>query len=253
MRKLCKKLIGKRFGANLASYDENALVQREMAEKLTSQLQSHAGSDFADILEIGCGTGLLTGMIRAQLVYKKLLANDLVCECAKMIEDIVNCSFLPGDIEQLTNIKGKFDLIISNATFQWFNDLPGTLKTLGSHLKPRGIMAFSTFGPQNAQEITQITQISLHYRPLSELEKLLREEFDILYRREYLREMRFDDAQAVLRHLKNTGATGISAGSWTKSRLHDFKVRYQQNNQCGNQVKLTYQPIIIIARRSASS
>ena len=52
------KLIKTQFEKSMAKYDENALVQQLMAEKLVKALINCAGNNFANILELGAGTGL---------------------------------------------------------------------------------------------------------------------------------------------------------------------------------------------------
>ena len=53
------KLIKKQFEKSFNSYNQNAIVQRLMAEKLVKNL-SLIKADFNSILELGCGTGILT-------------------------------------------------------------------------------------------------------------------------------------------------------------------------------------------------
>ena len=58
----------------------------------------------------------------------------------KVREDRV--SFIYGDIEELS-IEKHYDLIISNATFQWFNSLHTTIKKLYKHLSLRQLTIFN--------------------------------------------------------------------------------------------------------------
>ena len=48
-----KDLIKKRFAKNLRTYNENAKIQKIMAENLIKYLDK---KDFSNILEVGCGT-----------------------------------------------------------------------------------------------------------------------------------------------------------------------------------------------------
>ena len=51
-------LIKQRFSRSLQTYEQTAIVQREMAKILTEFLPQN--KNFDSILEIGCGTGFLT-------------------------------------------------------------------------------------------------------------------------------------------------------------------------------------------------
>jgi malonyl-CoA O-methyltransferase len=59
--------------------------------------------------------------------------------------------FLVADGE--APIRGEYDLIIANATFQWFTHPEETLAALYQSLSPGGALAFSTLGPRTFQEL----------------------------------------------------------------------------------------------------
>lgn len=61
-----KNLIQKRFAKNLNTYNDNAKIQKIMAEKLVSLSDR---KDYDSILEIGCGTGLLTEKVLKKLYF----------------------------------------------------------------------------------------------------------------------------------------------------------------------------------------
>ena len=69
------KLIKNKFKKSMDKYDENAVVQKLMAEKLIANLPQKS---YEKILELGCGTGILTKHITQSLSYKKYYANDIV-------------------------------------------------------------------------------------------------------------------------------------------------------------------------------
>ena len=117
-----KDLIQKRFAKNLDTYNDNAKIQKKMAERLLSFLDR---KDFNDILEIGCGTGFLTQLVNEKFSFKTYTANDIVESCEKYVKEInPKINFIPADIEKaVENSDKKYDLIISNAVFQWVENL----------------------------------------------------------------------------------------------------------------------------------
>lgn len=133
-----KELVAKRFSYSRSTYDREASVQRQVAEKmmrlLTDALLS-AGiprpqlpTHFRHIVELGCGTGSYSRMLLNTLQPETLLLNDLCRDMEECVRELCTTrtprvSFLPGDAEAL-DFPRETDLITSCSTLQWFND-PG--------------------------------------------------------------------------------------------------------------------------------
>ncbi|MCP3966417.1 MAG: malonyl-ACP O-methyltransferase BioC [Lentisphaerae bacterium] len=244
-----KALVRKRFARSLKTYAEHAFVQRSTAERLLFELRTAHGEKFSKILEIGCGAGTLSKMLYRQLKYRELFLNDLVEECSVVADKFRRCEFIGGDIEAISELPKNLDLIASNATFQWLEHLPDTLDKLADSLVPGGVLAFSTFGPQNAEEVSGVTGKRLRYLAETELKKAVSQRFTITCFHENIRKLRFAHPMDVLRHLKNTGVTAISSEVWTKSSLQSFIESYiEQSGEDG--ITLTYHPMVVIASKS---
>ena len=235
-----KELIQKRFAKNLATYDENAKIQKVMAEYLIGFLD---GKKFKNVLEIGCGTGMLTGLAFKNLIFENYTANDIVSGCEEYIEKISReIKFIPSDIEDfLKNNNDKYDLIISNAVFQWIEDFENFVKLLISRLNKGGTLIFSTFGNKNFTEIREVLGTSLFYRSIEDYEYMLKNFRHVV--KEETHTINFKSPAEVLRHIKLTGANAICETKWTKSDMLNFESRY--NNLCNNAPILTYNPVYI--------
>ena len=140
--------IKSRFEKSMDKYDENAVVQKESAEKLAAET-AKIRKNFDVILETGSGTGLLTQEIKKHLIFKTYYANDLVEKSRTYVTKIIpQAKFIHGNAVKI-NVPQKPDLIISNAMFQWFNKLENITGRCKTVLNKDGILAFSTFGPEN--------------------------------------------------------------------------------------------------------
>ena len=233
-----KDLIRERFAKNLESYDENAKIQKRMAERLVDLVEN---KNPKKILEIGCGTGFVTRLINERMEFETYLAIDIVAECETYIKEInPNITFTPADIEDfIKNNSEKYDLIISNASLQWVEDFEGVVKSLQKMLNPNGELVLSTFGNENFREIYHITGATLEYFSINELQNLFPQAK--IYPEIHI--MAFESPKDVLKHLQSTGVNALEQTSWTKKDLSDFENGY--NNICSRRPTLTYNPVYI--------
>ena len=275
-----KQLISKRFSKAIATYPQEANVQRQIADKMIHLLTKHISFPCSKVIEFGCGTGIYSRMLLQALRPEELFLNDLCPEMKYCCEDILRkeqVSFLPGDAEIVPFPTGS-TLITSCSALQWFESPENFFKRCNALLNKQGYFAFSTFGKENMKEIRELTGSGLPYRSREELEGALSPHFDILYSEEELIPLSFEDPIKVLYHLKQTGVNGLSTQSsptgkqendlcssdnnsknnfknnlpqqqWTRRDLQLFCERYTQEFTQGTSVSLTYHPIYIIAKK----
>lgn len=233
-----KALVRDRFSKNLKNYNENAKIQKRMAEKLVSLIKN---KNPRKILELGCGTGFLTNLVNQNLSFEEYIAIDIVESCNVYINEISpKIEFLAKDIEDYIELNSeKFDLIISNASLQWVENFERVIKTLENKLNPNGELIFSTFGNENFREIYHILGTSLKYFSNAELHNI----FPNAEIEPEIHIMAFDSPKDVLKHLQLTGVNAIENTSWTKKDLTKFENGYK--NICSKKMTLTYNPIYI--------
>ncbi|WP_243556167.1 malonyl-ACP O-methyltransferase BioC [Priestia megaterium] len=259
-----KQLLKKRFNNHAKTYDAYADVQKSMANQLIDQLSTNFFNQEIAILEIGCGTGYLTQLLCEKFPKAAITAVDLssgMMELAKkkVTEDRV--SFICGDIEEIS-IEGHYDLIISNATFQWFNSLHTTIKNLYKQLKPTGNLLFSTFGNRTFQELhscyshaKQRLGLFSNSSPgqlffsLEELSQIceqalvpLREDPFKLSKMEKLEIQYFPTVQEFFTSIKKIGASNSNEESYCQrpSFFRELINLYENNHRDENGVKVTY-------------
>jgi malonyl-CoA O-methyltransferase len=142
-----KAEIGATFGAAADHYDASAAVQRHVAAHLAAMAARERLPQDAHILEIGCGTGLLTQEIRHVWPAATLIATDLA-------PDMLLVAGKRGAASQLLAMDGEapafegrwFDIILSSLAFQWFDDVGAALARLHGLLKPGASLYFATMG-----------------------------------------------------------------------------------------------------------
>lgn len=152
-----KKLVKMHFSANAGNYDLYAHVQRKMASHLMEFLGPGQGASPNTVLDIGCGTGHLTGLLIKHFPRAQVTAVDIAPGMVEHAERKFNgrgINFICADAEEMS-YEENYDLIASNASFQWFNQTPLTLKRLYSSLTDGGTLCFSTFGALTFSELHQ--------------------------------------------------------------------------------------------------
>ena len=239
------KLIKKQFEKSFNSYEQNAIVQKIMAEKLVKEL-SAIKSSFNSILELGCGTGILTKKLSQNINFKTYSANDLVEKSKSYISEIIpNAKFYCGNALKIKAPK-DIDLIISNAMFQWFNNLDNICLHCKKNLCTDGILAFSTFSDNNFKEIKDLTGISLNYKTFEAIKNIVSKDFEILHAEEFEQKLTFQTPLELLAHMKNTGVNSLTEQRWTFKDVKNFCDKYIEKH---SEITLTYSPVIIICKK----
>ncbi|MFD0617541.1 malonyl-ACP O-methyltransferase BioC [Paenibacillus sp. GCM10027629] len=166
-----KERVRRNFDRHAGQYDQYAVVQRWMAERLLAYVSDWAkGRSVSRILEIGCGTGIVTAELSRLFPQAQITALDLsermVEETRKRLgEDASNVTFIVADAEewacaqmlqdQKAHLSQKitYDVIVSSAVFQWFNDPQRTCRSLQQLLALDGLFAFATFAGETFHEL----------------------------------------------------------------------------------------------------
>lgn len=150
-----KEQIKDNFGQGSSTYDQYAKVQKIMARKLLAQIAAEE-KEFKNILEIGCGTGFLTEGLARGFPQSRIVAVDIspqMIEVAKKkLAYYTNITYLLEDGENL-QVNTSFDLIVSSAVFQWFDNYLKPFTRYYNILKEDGMFIFNTLGEKTFCEL----------------------------------------------------------------------------------------------------
>lgn len=145
---LRKRTITAAFSAAASRYESDAEAQIRAAALLAERLPELPPSP--RVLELGCGTGLLTRLLLKHLPPgASLLASDLspvMVEWARTSLDDPRLDFAVMDAEAPSLPPASFDLVTSSLAAQWFENLPATLNRLVSLVRPGGTLLLGTLG-----------------------------------------------------------------------------------------------------------
>jgi malonyl-ACP O-methyltransferase BioC len=249
-----KHLIRDRFERSFLRHADATVIQPDMAKHLARLVEQETKySSFSKVLELGCGSSPLAPLLLDHVSVDRWVANDLVpmqdeLRATMQKLPLKEFEYLQGDMEKL-DLPNQQNLIVSNAAFQWLADPMVFLPRLAELLAPGGVLAFSTFGPENLREIRELTGVSLKYISGSDYTSVLSGAGSILCREERLSTVAFDSPADILRHLKQTGVNALVRKAWTKGDLSEFSDAYRAKFGKGDRVELTYHPVYVIFQR----
>lgn len=136
-------------------YDHAARVQAYAAARLADRIASAPPHATARILEVGCGTGLLSVALLDRLPGRHWLLTDIapqmLARCTDRIGQRPDVAYAILDGERPA-ADGRFDLICSSFTFQWFHNLAGAITGLRGLLAPGGRLIFATMADGSLRE-----------------------------------------------------------------------------------------------------
>eukprot|EP01117_Protostelium_nocturnum_P017090 TRINITY_DN6892_c0_g3_i1.p1 TRINITY_DN6892_c0_g3~~TRINITY_DN6892_c0_g3_i1.p1 ORF type:complete len:281 (-),score=70.48 TRINITY_DN6892_c0_g3_i1:867-1646(-) len=162
-----------RFNGEAANWDKNPFVKEASKRASEALLQRFPRlqdkNDGMQVLEIGCGTGLLSALVAPH--SKRLVAVDAaqgmidvlneklkdpqfpqnIVPVAVLLEDPEDSYLPPASEEDSSGPRQKFDLIISHLVLHHIESLKNVLTTMLGCLKSGGSIAltdFEDFGPE---------------------------------------------------------------------------------------------------------
>jgi len=137
-------------------YDAAALLQREIADRLLERLD-YVRLEPRRVLDLGAGTGYAVDALHRRYRQARVIALDfahpMLLQARRRGSWLRRPLCLCADAERLPLVDGAVDLIVSNATFQWCNDLGATFTECLRVLSPGGLLMFTTFGPDTLREL----------------------------------------------------------------------------------------------------
>ncbi len=127
------------FAAHGALFDE---IAAQLIERLGGIKQ-----EFGSALDLGAHAGGLAQELARKVPF--VVATDISEKMARG----AGGSAVVADEELLPFAPGSFDLIVSNLSLHWVNDLPGTLAQIRTALRPGGVFLASLIGGGSLHEL----------------------------------------------------------------------------------------------------
>jgi malonyl-CoA O-methyltransferase len=214
------------FEQAVADYDEAAVLQREVANRLIERL-SLMKLQPKVVLDAGAGTGYATLALARRYPEARVIALDLAHGMACQVRSrfgffarrFKGHGFVCGDVERLPLADASVDLVFSNLTLQWCNPLDGAFAEFRRVLRPGGLLLFSSMGPDTLKELRaswSVADSEVHVNTFLDMhdvgDALVRARLaDPVMDVEHLT-VTFSEVEQLLRDLKAIGAHNVNAG-----------------------------------------
>ncbi|MGQ3892399.1 malonyl-ACP O-methyltransferase BioC [Legionella sp. CNM-4043-24] len=153
-----EKEICNAFNRHAFEYEQAAKVQNEIGERLFERLD-YLKINPRYVLDLGCGTGVLSRRLKAKYPDACLVSLDLAYAMLKQTGKKQRLwrkwPLVNADMNQLPFSDAVFDLVFANQVIHWSEPLSRVIQELNRVMKAQGCLMFSTLGPDTFLELRQ--------------------------------------------------------------------------------------------------
>lgn len=256
---LDKTLIKQSFAAASATYDSVAGLQRAVGKELLRGID--AATLTGTLVDLGCGTGFLSGELLACSNPEILIALDIARPMLRATQarlagkrDIL---YVCADAEYLPFAGQSMDGVFSNLALQWCINLDAVFSGIKRTLKPGGQLVFSTFGPQTLRElksawaeVDHYSHVNEFYSPMQLQQFLQQAGFKNIRLESTLYSPRHASVWTLMHELKHLGAhhviTGRNKKLTTRTAMRQMIAAYEKH-RINDLIPATFDVISVIA------
>jgi malonyl-CoA O-methyltransferase len=230
-----KEKVKRSFNKAAGTYDQACNVQRQIGIDLINLLLAIGTYKYANVIDLGCGTGQITKILADNIKFHKFQAVDFAAELLAIAKTRLaahKIEIIEADYDTLP--ANNFNLAFSNMALQWSLNLLNTIKTINNLLARNGTLAFSI--PLHGTLIELNSHSINHFYSLSYVKRALTAcgfKISKYFIQQYV--SHFSDIFAALKSLKAVGANCRTdcRGAIYRALCLDSRLR-------GNDGKLTY-------------
>ncbi|MDX1949001.1 MAG: methyltransferase domain-containing protein [Rickettsiales bacterium] len=244
-----KQKIADEFSKYAESYNQNAILQKKVAENLANLIKAELSQN-SKILDIGSGTGFIAEFLGEFNIIQSDFSFEMCNINKKFGKSIV------ADFDALPFQKNSFDFVTSSLALQWSLDIEKTFVEIQKIIIQNGVFVFSIFGQKTLQELKFCSE-KLDIKSnnnFHSLEKIIsaleKNNFEIISSKIENNIIEYKSLLAMLNSMKSIGA-GVnldeSKKSLTKSQIKNIEKIYIENYS--NKFPTTWEIYYIIAKK----
>ena len=247
--------IEKKFSRAASNYDHIAHLQDIVGQRLLQRLQLVKIAP-KTVLDLGCGTGKVTKLLKKHYPKAQVFALDLALPMLEKARQRywpwVRPAAIQADMAQLPFAAQSLDIVFAHFVVHWHQDHTQLFQELRRVLKPGGLVIFSTVGPDSLKELRQAWQAVDNYAHVNTFidmhdlgDVLLHAQFvDPVMEMEYFC-LTYKDTMSLMRELKASGASHIHQARTPhlmgKNRLQQCAKAYESFRNEQGKLPVTYE------------
>jgi malonyl-CoA O-methyltransferase len=151
-----KHQVRRHFGRAARTYEQHDALQRAVQNVLLERLDFYLEAP-ERVVDVGAGTGRGTALLKKRYGKAQVIAMDLALPMLRAAKQhagwLKPFQRVCAEATALPLPDHSVDVLHSNLCFQWIDDLPALFGECVRVLKPGGLLAFSTFGPDTLKEL----------------------------------------------------------------------------------------------------
>lgn len=155
---LDSRAVQRGFDRAAERYSEHAVVQAELRARLIERLDL-VKLEPAHVLDLGSASGGSTRELKRRYPKARVLALDLshrmLLRAAREQTLLRRFDRLVGDAQRIPLRDGSVDLVFSNLTLAWCNDVDSVFRETARTLATDGLFMFTTLGPDTLRELRE--------------------------------------------------------------------------------------------------
>lgn len=130
----------RRFSRSADTYARGAVLHEAVGDELMARLPWPAPAAVGSILDVGCGTGVLTARLRRAYPGTQITAIDAAEGMVRCVQERMagDPSFLAMQADARAYGGGPFDLAASSSALHWMTPLAATAAVLWGLVRPGG-------------------------------------------------------------------------------------------------------------------
>jgi malonyl-CoA O-methyltransferase len=171
---LDRRAVLRHFERASSTYDGSAVLQQRVRQQTIDRLDWIAFEP-ETVVDLGCGTGHAALALAGRWPKARVIAVDfapgMLRELARHDRD-GRCERLCADAQSLPLPDASVDLVFCNLMLPWCEDLDTVFTEIARVLRPRGLLSFTTFGPDTLVELRaawQEADDATHVHPFTDM------------------------------------------------------------------------------------